>query len=101
MKLAVYNHGPVTVALDASNPSFTFYSHGVYDEPKCGNGINDMDHQVLVVGWTKLGDVDCWIVKNSWSTHWGNDGYIYMKIEDNVCGVMTCATYPLVTKCNS
>lgn len=35
MKVALYNHGPVTVAIDASQKSFTFYSHGVYSDPKC------------------------------------------------------------------
>ena len=36
------------------------------------------------------------IVKNSWSTHWGMDGYIYISQEKNCCGCATAATYPLM-----
>ena len=34
-----------------------------------------------------------WLVKNSWSTYWGNDGYVLMSQKDNNCGVATAATY--------
>lgn len=32
---AVWKHGPVAISLDASQPSFKFYSEGVYKEKKC------------------------------------------------------------------
>lgn len=32
----------------------------------------------------------------SWSTNWGNDGYVLMSQKDNNCGVTTDATFPLV-----
>ncbi len=38
-------------------------------------------------------DSEYWYVKNSWSTHWGNDGYVLMSRKNNNCGVATDATY--------
>jgi len=82
-------------ANDASHESFQFYSHGVYDEPECDP--EGLDHGVLVVGYGTYEGDDFWLVKNSWSEHWGLDGYIRMaRNKDNQCGIASCASYPLV-----
>lgn len=93
MKLAMSKQGPISVAIDASHKTFSFYSNGVYYEPKCGNKEDELDHAVLAVGYGKIGDEPYWLVKNSWSTYWGNDGYILMSAKNNNCGVMTTPTY--------
>lgn len=46
LKVALFNHGPVTIAIDAAHKSLSFYSHGVYYEPECGNKPENLDHQV-------------------------------------------------------
>lgn len=93
LKLALFTFGPVAVNIDASHKSLSFYESGVYSEPACKNGPEDLDHAVLAVGWGTLGGKPYWIVKNSWSTHWGNVGYVLMSRTDNNCGVATDATY--------
>jgi len=95
---AVATVGPVTVAIDAAHDEFEFYSSGVYYNPQCKNDLNDLDHEVLVVGYgTDEQGNDYWIVKNSWSTSWGDQGYIKMaRNRDNNCGIATQANYPLV-----
>uniref|UniRef100_A0A6Q2XRF9 Peptidase C1A papain C-terminal domain-containing protein n=1 Tax=Esox lucius TaxID=8010 RepID=A0A6Q2XRF9_ESOLU len=93
LKLALFKHGPVAVSIDAGHRSFVFYSHGVYYEPKCGNGTDSLDHAVLAVGYGVMNGESYWLVKNSWSTYWGNDGYILMSMKDNNCGVTTDATF--------
>ncbi|XP_061616502.1 digestive cysteine proteinase 1-like isoform X1 [Phyllopteryx taeniolatus] len=93
LRLALFKNGPVAVSIDAGHRSFVFYSHGVYYEPVCGNTTDSLDHAVLAVGYGTLNGEPYWLVKNSWSTYWGNDGYILMSTKDNNCGVTTDATY--------
>ncbi|CAH1773564.1 unnamed protein product [Owenia fusiformis] len=96
LKMAIAKHGPISVAIDASHKSLSFYANGVYYEPECGNKPDDLDHAVLAVGYGTMNGQAYWLVKNSWSTYWGNDGYVLMSQKDNNCGVATDATFPLV-----
>lgn len=93
MKIAMLKHGPISVAIDASHKTFSFYSHGVYYDKNCGNKLDNLDHAVLAVGYGTMNGEPYWLIKNSWSTYWGNDGYILMSARNNNCGVMTTPTY--------
>jgi cathepsin L len=60
-----------------------------------------MRHAVLVVGYgtDKFTDKEYWLVKNSWGTGWGEDGYIRMaRNQDNRCCIASSASYPKVDK---
>lgn len=93
LRKALANIGPISVSIDASHKSFSFYANGVYYEPKCRKDPDGLDHSVLAVGYGVLNGVPYWLVKNSWSTYWGNDGYVLMSQKDNNCGVATQGTY--------
>uniref|UniRef100_A0A2M4AIZ6 Putative cathepsin l n=1 Tax=Anopheles triannulatus TaxID=58253 RepID=A0A2M4AIZ6_9DIPT len=95
-KVALFKHGPLSIAIDAGHKSFSFYSNGVYYEPECKNKLDELDHAVLAVGYGKLNGEDYWLIKNSWSNYWGNDGYALMAVKDNNCGLTTDATYVLM-----
>ena len=97
LQSAVAREGPVSIAIDASQDSFQFYSSGVYSDPGCSS--TDLDHGVLVVGYGTDSDThhDYWLVKNSWGTDWGAEGYIKIRRNHrNMCGVATEASIPLV-----
>ena len=80
----VAENGPVSVAIDASG--FQHYRGGLFYEPHCSSTY--LSHAVIVVGYA----ADYWIIKNSWGTQWGEEGYINMaKDRENNCGI---ATYP-------
>jgi cathepsin L len=79
-------------ALDSSLSSFQFYSAGVYSDPNCSS--QQLDHEVITVGYGSTSGQNFWILKNSWGTDWGMMGYMQLaKDSNNMCGIATMATY--------
>jgi cathepsin L len=95
LQAAVANVGPVSIAIDAGESSFQFYSGGVYSDPGCSPDA--LDHGVLAVGYGTASDGTAyWLVKNSWGTDWGLSGYIWMARNDNnMCGIASMPSYPI------
>ncbi|CAN4109127.1 unnamed protein product [Withania somnifera] len=85
---------PVSVSIDASDFSFQFYSSGVFQGP-CGT---ELDHGVTAVGYGKADGTKYWLIKNSWGTSWGENGYIRMErdidAKGGLCGIAMDASYP-------
>jgi len=98
LKDAIFVAGPVAVAIDASAPDFRYYESGVYYSPVCKNGLDDLDHAVLAIGYGSDDGHDYWLIKNSWSVYWGEKGFVRMsRNHGNNCGVATQANYPVIS----
>jgi len=80
---------PVGVAIEADQSAFQFYSSGIFTAA-CGR---ELDHGVLVVGYSSQGAQPYWIVKNSWGSSWGEQGYIRMVRNRNICGIADLASH--------
>ncbi|KAI0985167.1 hypothetical protein GJ496_006860, partial [Pomphorhynchus laevis] len=100
---AVYNVGPISVAIDAGSPSFMSYRKGIYYDDHCSSYY--LNHGVLLVGYgvEVINETrhPYWLVKNSWSETWGDNGYIKMaRFHNNMCGIASYASYPVMIKRN-
>jgi C1A family cysteine protease len=73
------SHGPIAVAVDAT--SWQTYQGGILSD--CES--DQIDHGVLVVGYGLSGSTGYWIVKNSWASSWGENGYIRVQFGTNQC----------------
>ena len=94
LKNACGSIGPISVAMDASHMSFQLYHSGVYEPLICSS--TNLDHGVLVVGYGTEDGKDYFLVKNSWGTTWGIQGYFKIINKNNKCGLCTDASYPTV-----
>ena len=70
------------------------YSTGVYSSKNCKSTTLDVNHAVLAVGYGTENGQKYWIVKNSWSTQWGDQGYFKILRGTNMCGIAQCNAYP-------
>jgi cathepsin X len=81
MKSEIFANGPISCGIQASANLEDNYKEGIWRQYI---KLPDLNHEIAVVGW----DVDSvsgdeyWIVRNSWGTYWGNNGFFYLPIGD-------------------
>ena len=89
---------PVAIAIEADTKYFQSYSSGVLTSSSCGTSL---DHGVLIVGYGTENGIKYWLVKNSWSTSWGDQGYVKIARSDStndagICGISMSPSFPTV-----
>ena len=109
LKNAIYTKGPVATSI-CSQSAFASYNGGIFTtNESCGSSRTN--HAVILVGW--INDAThgtVWILKNSWGSNWGDNGYMYVKAgTSNVGDNSTYVVYqpipdtfaPIVSKVDS
>jgi len=91
--MTAVNLGVVSIAIEADTTYFQFYAGGVFDNAACGTNL---DHGVAVVGYGTDSGKLYWIVRNSWGESWGEQGYIRIVRNKDMCGLAIEPSYPVV-----
>jgi cathepsin X len=76
--------GPITCAINA-NPIGN-YKGGIINTNPTTN-LNDLDHEISIVGYGTENGVDYWLVRNSWGTAWGEQGFFRVERGHNYLGI--------------
>jgi C1A family cysteine protease len=77
---------PLSICCDASQ--WQYYTGGVLTADQCGLSI---DHAIQLTGFsTSQGGY--WIVRNSWGSDWGLEGFIWLQYGSNTCGITSEVT---------
>ncbi|KAH3734401.1 procathepsin L-like [Dreissena polymorpha] len=90
LETATASVGPISASIKV-NRKFQLYKGGVFND--CSGELS-RDHAVLVVGYTSI--PNAWLVKNSYSSNWGEEGYITMRKGWDVCDIASKAVFPRV-----
>jgi len=97
---ALAKHGPLSICVNAN--TFNNYHGGIgIKGDSCSGAYNQLDHCVQLVGYDFTGSTPYWKVRNSWSTSWGEHGFIRFPVGVNYCGVADEAMYVSAALVNS
>jgi cathepsin L len=79
IKDALCQHGAIATAVNATK-MFLGYRSGIFDE----NAKGDINHAITIIGWDDA--KHAWLLKNSWGSDWGDNGYMWIDYNSNLIG---------------
>ncbi len=80
MKKELFTRGPIDCGIEVTD-RFEKYTGGIYEEKKSTPW--EINHSIAVVGWGKEDGTEFWIVRNSWGSYFGENGYFRIKMYEN------------------
>jgi len=93
MQAYLVQNGPLSICVDAE--SWQYYTGGIIMKGSgCGTSL---DHCVMATGYAvSSSGTPYWIVRNSWGTSWGENGYLKVELGQDVCGIAQEATSSVI-----
>lgn len=86
----IYRNGPISCSID-STPALANYTSGIWYGPALHNQTN---HVVSVVGWGQdANNTPYWIVRNSWGSYWGMEGFFLVYRGNNTVFIESHCTW--------
>lgn len=88
MMQEIYQRGPIACSI-ATPEALHTYTGGIFIDT---TGDKDVTHEISVVGWGVEDGVKYWTVRNSWGSHWGEQGFFrVIRGVDNIAIEDDCA----------
>lgn len=94
---ALVANGPLSVNIQVPD-EMLYYESGVLNVASCKYNALQIDHAVMLVGYGIEDGTNFYMVRNSWSTYWGDQGYIKIARGDLDCCVACEPGYPEITE---
>jgi cathepsin F len=87
-------NGPLSIAMDAG--ILQSYSSGIINPGPGDCSKTSLDHAIVIVGFGVQGSLPFWIVRNSWGTSWGEEGYFRIIRGKGACGLNAGVIFPII-----
>jgi len=88
MMQEIYQRGPIACGI-AVTDAMEDYTSGIFEDK---TGDLDIVHEISIVGFGEEDGTPYWLVRNSWGTHWGLDGFMKLVRGKNNLAIETdCA----------
>jgi len=72
-----------------------YYETGTLKVESCRHDVHAIDHSVVMTGYgTDAQGTDYYTIRNSWSSYWGDQGYINIARGELDCATSDLAGYP-------
>lgn len=111
METVLLKNGPLALAVNANG--MEYYVRGIIGcetiagKDYCNSASIDnhtpcdptaLDHGVLAIGFGEQENTEYWVIKNSWGSQWGEDGYVRMERGNNKCGIANMVQHSVYKK---
>lgn len=95
IKQNLYAYGPLSTFMQTFEDMSLFKSTGVYEHQF---GQQTDYHAIVIIGWgkDKIRNREYWILRNSWGSDWGDNGYFKVYFNDMNINSYVCGSLPMI-----